>query len=162
MRAAYNISERNYTAALSNIGRVDMPAEVQPYISYFDVLTSTKNCSYTSVPIKTRWRCRFPPRLPARCPTPFFQQLTALGIGEICSNIEESPGGGTESMKYCRNCQVLIHGAPVNAHCARTTRRSPLSRHSGRSMQITPTTPPSRSRCPKCTCFCASCCSTVR
>ena len=93
MKAAYNISERNYTAALSNIGRVDMPAEVQPYISYFDVLTSTKKlqlciCSYQNV-LALSFSSAFAGTDVQRL---FFQQLTALGIPvEICSNIEGIP-----------------------------------------------------------------------
>ena len=93
MKAAYNISERNYTAALSNIGRVDMPAELQPYISYFDVLTSTKKlqlciCSYQNV-LALSFSSAFAGTDVQRL---FFQQLTALGIPvEICSNIEGIP-----------------------------------------------------------------------
>ena len=51
LRAANKITDRGITAALSNIGRVDMPAELAGYIRRFDVFTSTERlqicmCSY--------------------------------------------------------------------------------------------------------------------
>ena len=70
-----------------------MPAEVQPYISYFDVLTSTKKlqlciCSYQNV-LALSFSSAFAGTDVQRL---FFQQLTALGIPvEICSNIEGIP-----------------------------------------------------------------------
>jgi NRPS condensation-like uncharacterized protein len=51
MREANRISEKERTASLSNIGKIDMPEELKPYIEGFDVFVSTNiiqicMCSY--------------------------------------------------------------------------------------------------------------------
>lgn len=51
LRAAGRVSDRGVTAALSNIGKVDLPAEVKRYVRLFNVLSSTRRlqmcmCSY--------------------------------------------------------------------------------------------------------------------
>lgn len=93
MRAAYNLSEKNYTAALSNIGKIDMPPEVQRYITCFNVLASTKKlqlcvCSYRNT-LSLSFSSAFASTDIQRL---FFQQLTELGIPvEIVTNIKENP-----------------------------------------------------------------------
>ncbi len=42
MRIAYDVSERDFTASLSNVGRVTMPDVLMPYLERFDVYCSTK------------------------------------------------------------------------------------------------------------------------
>lgn len=42
MRMAYNINDLSVTAALSNVGQIELPAVYAPYIRLFDVMTSTK------------------------------------------------------------------------------------------------------------------------
>ncbi|MGB8455297.1 MAG: hypothetical protein WCD89_23565 [Anaerocolumna sp.] len=51
LQIANHINERGITAALSNVGRITMPAEFNPYIRQFDVFTSARRpqicmCSY--------------------------------------------------------------------------------------------------------------------
>jgi len=51
LKLAYNIAEKNNTAALSNVGIIKMPEILNDYIEYFDVFVSTNKlqmcmCSY--------------------------------------------------------------------------------------------------------------------
>lgn len=51
LNVAYSVSMREVTASVSNLGRVEMPGEAEPYIRLFDVFTSTNKiqicmCSY--------------------------------------------------------------------------------------------------------------------
>lgn len=94
MRFASYLSEREVTAALSNVGKITMPPELCPYIRLFDVFTSTKRVqtcicsfeenliiSFTSPFISTDIQCDF------------FRQLAAhqisVEISSNQSNIEE-------------------------------------------------------------------------
>lgn len=88
MNAAYSISIREITAALSNLGRVGMPEQAKPYIRLFDVITGAKklhicmcsyednmNISFTSPFINTGIQCAF------------FRALTQMGVDvEIAAN----------------------------------------------------------------------------
>ena len=92
MRIAYDISERDFTASLSNIGRVTMPEALMPYLERFDVYCSTKKlqicaCSlgdtlsmgFTSSFISTDVQRRF------------FRALTAMDVDvQIYVNHPES------------------------------------------------------------------------
>ena len=81
IRAAYRISERSSTAALSNMGLVTLPETLLPYIEYFDVMTSTPKlqlcvCScggVTSMCFSSAFRS---PDVPRR----FFRTLADLGV----------------------------------------------------------------------------------
>lgn len=42
LKIGYNVADRAYTAAISNIGHVHLPAEYEKYVRLFDVMTSTK------------------------------------------------------------------------------------------------------------------------
>lgn len=88
MDAAHSFSAREFTASVSNLGRVCMPDVAKPHIRLFDVFTSTKklhicmcsyednmNISFTSPFISTDIQCSF------------FRQLSQLGIpAEITAN----------------------------------------------------------------------------
>lgn len=81
LRIANNIVDKGVTSTLSNVGKIDMPAEIKPFISSFDIFVSTNKiqaciCSYddklrvsfTSAFISTDIQRRF------------FRSLTSLGI----------------------------------------------------------------------------------
>ena len=81
MNIAYSFAAREITAAVSNLGRIDMPGEVKPYIRLFDVFCSTKklqicicsyednmNISFTSTFVSTDIQREF------------FRQITEMGI----------------------------------------------------------------------------------
>ncbi|MDD4780404.1 MAG: hypothetical protein PHT02_07350 [Tissierellia bacterium] len=81
LRIANNIVDKSNTSTLSNVGKIDMPAEIKPFISSFDIFVSTNKlqaciCSYddklrvsfTSAFISTDIQRRF------------FRTLTSLGI----------------------------------------------------------------------------------
>lgn len=81
LRIANNFVDKGVTSTLSNVGKIDMPAEIKPFISSFDIFVSTNKlqaciCSYddklrvsfTSAFISTDIQRRF------------FRSLTSLGI----------------------------------------------------------------------------------
>ena len=85
---AFSLAAREVTAVISNLGNIQMPEEVKPYIKLFDVFISTNkpmicicsyedkmNISFTSPFISTDIQCSF------------FRQLTQMGIAiEISAN----------------------------------------------------------------------------
>lgn len=81
LRAAYNLTAREETAALSNIGRVDMPKEFAPYIRLFDVFVSTAKvqicmCSYGDNMTVSFTSCFVSTDIQRR----FFRTLTDMGL----------------------------------------------------------------------------------
>ncbi|MDR1892878.1 MAG: hypothetical protein LBQ48_07725 [Oscillospiraceae bacterium] len=88
MSIAYSFASREVTAAVSNLGRIRMPDETNPYIRLFDIFTSTEklqicfcsyednmNISFTSPFVNTDIQRRF------------FRQLTKMGLAvEIEAN----------------------------------------------------------------------------
>lgn len=90
MKIASMIEDRGITVAFSNVGRVEMPEELKPYINLFDIFASTKrlqvclcsyndNCviSFTSQFISTDVQRRF------------FKTLSGYGLDvEITTNFD--------------------------------------------------------------------------
>jgi len=88
MNIAYSFASREFTAAVSNMGKISMPDEAKPYIRLFDVFCSTEkiqmcmcsyednmNISFTSPFVSTDIQCGF------------FRQLINMGIDvEISAN----------------------------------------------------------------------------
>jgi NRPS condensation-like uncharacterized protein len=84
-------ASRRTTTYISNIGKIDMPAELSPYIRQFSVCTSARRPQMTL--------CSFGGRLVVSITSPyretdiqrtFFQQLSGLGIEvEITTNIRK-------------------------------------------------------------------------
>lgn len=81
LRIANNIADKSNTSTLSNVGRIEMPDEMKPYISSFDIFVSTNKlqacvCSYgedvrisfTSAFISTDVQMRF------------FRRLASMGL----------------------------------------------------------------------------------
>ena len=81
MKAAYRISERSATAALSNVGIIRIPEPLMPYIEFFDVFTSTPKLQLCVCSCGDRMALCFSsafasPDMPRR----FFRMLTEMGI----------------------------------------------------------------------------------
>lgn len=81
MKAAYRISERSATAALSNVGIIRIPEPLMPYIEFFDVFTSTPKLQLCVCSCGDRMALCFSsafasPDVPRR----FFRMLTEMGI----------------------------------------------------------------------------------
>ena len=81
MKAAYHISERSATAALSNVGIIRIPEPLMPYIEFFDVFTSTPKLQLCVCSCGDRMTLCFSsafasPDVPRR----FFRMLTEMGI----------------------------------------------------------------------------------
>jgi NRPS condensation-like uncharacterized protein len=93
LRIAYDLSAREETAALSNIGRVSMPKELTPYIRLFDVFVSTDKVQICMCSFEDRMTISFTSAfLHTDIQRRFFRSLTGMGIPvEIVSNqINES------------------------------------------------------------------------
>ena len=82
LRIADRVSKRGVTGALSNLGRVEMPAELHQYIRLFDVFNSTNRLQVCA--------CSFGDRMMVSCTSPlvsadlykrFFRSLGDLGVG---------------------------------------------------------------------------------
>lgn len=81
LRLANYINNRGITAALSNIGKVTMPADYAPFIKEFDVFTSARRpqvcmCSYEDVLVISFTS----PYMEADIQKTFFQTLASKGI----------------------------------------------------------------------------------
>ena len=96
MRIGYDLSASKETAAISNVGKIDMPPELREYIRLFDVFVSTSRLQVCM--------CSFGDRLTASFTAPFvstdiqknfFRFLTGMGIPvEITSNVPFGAGEG--------------------------------------------------------------------
>ncbi len=96
MRIGYDLSASKETAAISNVGKIDMPPELREYIRLFDVFVSTSRLQVCM--------CSFGDQLTASFTAPFvstdiqknfFRFLTGMGIPvEITSNVPFGAGEG--------------------------------------------------------------------
>ena len=78
MRIGYDLSASKETAAISNVGKIDMPPELREYIRLFDVFVSF-TAPFVSTDIQKN----------------FFRFLTGMGIPvEITSNVPFGAGEG--------------------------------------------------------------------
>lgn len=88
LKTASNSADKEVTAALSNIGKVDMPPELAPYVRMFDVFVSTKKlqlcmCSYGDT-LTLSFTSSF---VSAEVQKHFFRTLTDMGIAvELAAN----------------------------------------------------------------------------
>lgn len=91
MKVANWISERQVTAAMSNVGKITMPSEIESYIKLFDVFVATKRlqtciCSFQNN-IVISFTAPFISTDIQRC---FFRILTGFGIAvELAVDIPE-------------------------------------------------------------------------
>jgi len=87
MNIAYSFAAKEVTAAVSNLGKIDMPDEAKPYIRLFDVFCSTEKlqvciCSYEdtmNISITS-------PFVSTDIQRNFFRQLTEMGIAVIITS----------------------------------------------------------------------------
>ena len=88
MGSAYHRAARNYTAALSNLGKIDMPEQAKPYIRLFDVFFSTEKLQLCLCSYEDNMTISFTsPFVSADIQRGFFRQLTGMGIAvEITAN----------------------------------------------------------------------------
>lgn len=92
MREANRISEKSWTASLSNIGKIDMPQELKPYIESFNVFVSTNIIQICMCSYENNLNITFSSAyVGTDIQKNFFRSLTQMGISvEISSNqIEE-------------------------------------------------------------------------
>lgn len=92
MRIAYDISERDFTASLSNIGRVTMPDALMPYLERFDVYCSTKKLQICACSLGDTLSMGFTSSLISTdVQRRFFRALTAMDVDvQIYVNHPES------------------------------------------------------------------------
>lgn len=90
IRVANKIKDRGITAALSNIGRIDMPAEFDAYIKQFSVFTSARRPQFCVCTYRDRLVVSFTsPFRETEIQRYFFKMLAEKGIDiEITSNLE--------------------------------------------------------------------------
>ncbi|MCL2158478.1 MAG: hypothetical protein FWH48_03630 [Oscillospiraceae bacterium] len=88
MAIAYHRAAREFTASISNLGRIDMPPEARRHIKLFDLFSSTDTlqiglCSYEDVMTISFTS----PFVSTDIQRGFFLQLAKLGLSvEICAN----------------------------------------------------------------------------
>lgn len=88
MRIGYDISEKKYTFSISNIGKVSMPAQLEPYIHLFDVFISTAKAQVCMCSFQDNITMSFTsPFMSTELEKNFFRKLTNRGIAvEIATN----------------------------------------------------------------------------
>jgi hypothetical protein len=91
LQAANWMTERNITAAFSNIGRIDMPKEMERFIRLFDFFSATKRLQGCSCSFKDRFMVSFTsPYLNTDVQRYFFKHLSQLGLEiELQTNLTE-------------------------------------------------------------------------
>jgi NRPS condensation-like uncharacterized protein len=88
LKIANSIVDRSYTSTLSNVGKVNMPDEVKPYISSFDIFVSTNKlqacvCSYENI-LRISFTSAF---VSTEIQRRFFKTMSDMGIPvDIASN----------------------------------------------------------------------------
>lgn len=81
LRIASSIVDKGNTSTLSNVGKIEMPDELKPYISSFDIFVSTNKlqaciCSYEDI-LRVSFTSAF---ISTDIQRRFFRKLTSLGI----------------------------------------------------------------------------------
>ena len=88
LRIAHDVSAMENTGALSNIGKIDMPSEFDPYIRLFDVFVSTNKLQICMCSFRDNLTVSFTsPFVSSAIQKRFFRTFTDLGIPvEIATN----------------------------------------------------------------------------
>lgn len=95
LRISSLIAEREYTGALSNVGKIQMPEELKPYIRCFDVFFSTNRIQACVVTYDDVMTFSFTsPFVSTDIQRSFFRTLSSMGIDIqiIASKVEENVG----------------------------------------------------------------------
>lgn len=81
LKIANNIVDRSYTSTLSNVGIVNMPADIKPFISSFDIFVSTNKLQACACSFENKLRISFTSAfVSTEVQRRFFKALTDLGI----------------------------------------------------------------------------------
>jgi hypothetical protein len=84
LKWAYDLSAAENTASLSNVGKVNMPAEFAPYIRLFDVFVSTKKLQICMCSYGDNLTLSFTsPFASTEIQKNFFRTLTNMGISVV-------------------------------------------------------------------------------
>ena len=89
MKIANNINDKGLTATFSNVGKIKMPEELDPYINSFELFTCTKKIQVTMCSYKEHAIINFTsPYANTDIERRFFRYLTAQGLDiEITTNV---------------------------------------------------------------------------
>lgn len=81
LRIAYRHTDNMVTGALSNVGRISLPAQFEQFVEYFDVMTCTKKLQVCICSFQDRLVVNFTDRFAGTdVQKRFFRQLTAQGV----------------------------------------------------------------------------------
>lgn len=84
LRIAYIIAAKNHTSTLSNVGIVNMPDEIKPYIRSFDVFVSTDKLQACLCTYENKLRISFTSAfVSTEIQRRFFRTLTDMGISVV-------------------------------------------------------------------------------
>ncbi|MDF2676350.1 MAG: hypothetical protein K0Q97_643 [Bacillota bacterium] len=88
LKKANDIFDKGWTSSLSNVGKVDMPPELRPYISSFDVFVSTNKLQACACSYGDKFRISFTSAfVSSDILRRFFRNLTSLGLNvDIVAN----------------------------------------------------------------------------
>lgn len=91
LRIAYDAAQRGSTATLSNVGRISMPPELDPYIRLFDVFVSTNKLQLCMCSFGDRLTVSFTSQFTGTdIHKRFFRKLTKMGVPmELVTNRPE-------------------------------------------------------------------------
>ena len=91
LRIGNNVFDRSFTAGLSNLGRVEMPAELTHYVNLFDVFSSTRKLNICLCSYQDRMVVSFTSSFASLdIPMHFIQSLSHAGLEiTVDTNIHE-------------------------------------------------------------------------
>lgn len=91
MNWIYKMTAKHFTAAISNIGRIEMPEAFAPYIRLFDVFVSTDGLQLCLCSYRDRMTLSFTtPFDSTDIPKRFFRTLTQMGLPvTVSTNLED-------------------------------------------------------------------------
>jgi hypothetical protein len=94
---AYAFGRREFTAIVSNLGKIEMPEEAKPYIKLFDVMNSTEKMQICICSYEDKMNISFTsPFLCTDIQRNFFSELAQMGISvQISAN--NLQGGGDKA-----------------------------------------------------------------
>lgn len=81
LKVANNMEDRGYTSSLSNIGAINMPDEIKPFISSFDIFVSTNKLQVCVCSFENKLRISFTSAfVSTEIQRRFFKTITDMGI----------------------------------------------------------------------------------
>lgn len=81
LRIAYALADRSYTSSMSNVGVIDMPDDIKPFIYSFDIFVSTDKIQACLCSFENQLRISFTSAfVSTEIQRRFFKTLTDMGI----------------------------------------------------------------------------------